>query len=408
MSMRRSDLTHRRRSRRLHACRSCCAQRARRARAEQLALREKDHGIWQRDDLAPTITSSARRFALGLHGARLRAGRPRRHRQREHAGMVLRRPRRPDARRRGGRHLPDQPLARAAIYRPPLAARASSSAATRSRPTRCSTPCASDDGLPDAAKHIVCVDMKGMRHYRPTAADVVRRRCSSSGADARGRRSARAALDGWHRRPAARRRHHPRLHLGHHRPAQGRDADAPQPALCGPRLRRGRRARATSLSSACATCRCAMWPSAASRAVMHLVTRRRRQLRRVDRHRGANLREIAPTFFLGVPRIWEKLQQGFLFRIKDSAPLPAPRLRGAAWPWPRRSPSAALPTAAAGQPARPPRLALLWLACCSATCSAILGLDRAAHRLLRRRHRSRRRCCASSTSSACRSPRATA
>lgn len=36
---------------------------------------------------------------------------------------------------------------------------------------------------------------------------------------------------------------------------------------------------------------------------------------------STNIREIAPTFFLGVPRIWEKLQQGFEFRIKDSGPL---------------------------------------------------------------------------------------
>lgn len=33
---------------------------------------------------------------------------------------------------------------------------------------------------------------------------------------------------------------------------------------------------------------------------------------------ATNVREIGPTFFLGVPRIWEKLQQGFEFRIKDS------------------------------------------------------------------------------------------
>lgn len=33
---------------------------------------------------------------------------------------------------------------------------------------------------------------------------------------------------------------------------------------------------------------------------------------------SANIREIAPTFFLGVPRIWEKLQQHFEFRMKDS------------------------------------------------------------------------------------------
>ena len=33
---------------------------------------------------------------------------------------------------------------------------------------------------------------------------------------------------------------------------------------------------------------------------------------------ASNVREIAPTFFLGVPRIWEKIQQGFEFRMKDS------------------------------------------------------------------------------------------
>ena len=33
---------------------------------------------------------------------------------------------------------------------------------------------------------------------------------------------------------------------------------------------------------------------------------------------ASNVREIAPTYFLGVPRIWEKLQQGFEFRMKDS------------------------------------------------------------------------------------------
>jgi long-chain acyl-CoA synthetase len=36
---------------------------------------------------------------------------------------------------------------------------------------------------------------------------------------------------------------------------------------------------------------------------------------------ATNIREIGPTFFLGVPRIWEKLQQGFEFRMKDSGRL---------------------------------------------------------------------------------------
>ena len=33
---------------------------------------------------------------------------------------------------------------------------------------------------------------------------------------------------------------------------------------------------------------------------------------------AANIREIAPTFFVGVPRIYEKLQQNFMFRLGDS------------------------------------------------------------------------------------------
>ena len=37
---------------------------------------------------------------------------------------------------------------------------------------------------------------------------------------------------------------------------------------------------------------------------------------------SANIREIAPSFFLGVPRIWEKLQQNFEFRMKDSGSVP--------------------------------------------------------------------------------------
>lgn len=36
---------------------------------------------------------------------------------------------------------------------------------------------------------------------------------------------------------------------------------------------------------------------------------------------AANIREIAPTFFVGVPRIYEKLQQGFLFRLGESGKL---------------------------------------------------------------------------------------
>jgi long-chain acyl-CoA synthetase len=36
---------------------------------------------------------------------------------------------------------------------------------------------------------------------------------------------------------------------------------------------------------------------------------------------AVNIREIAPTFFIAVPRIWEKLQQNFMMRLKESGAL---------------------------------------------------------------------------------------
>jgi long-chain acyl-CoA synthetase len=41
-----------------------------------------------------------------------------------------------------------------------------------------------------------------------------------------------------------------------------------------------------------------------------------------------NIREIAPTFFVGVPRIYEKLQQNFMIRLSDSS---APQRKLTAW-----------------------------------------------------------------------------
>jgi long-chain acyl-CoA synthetase len=36
---------------------------------------------------------------------------------------------------------------------------------------------------------------------------------------------------------------------------------------------------------------------------------------------AADVRDIAPTFFIGVPRIYEKLHQGFLFKLAESGPI---------------------------------------------------------------------------------------
>jgi len=52
--------------------------------------------------------------------------------------------------------------------------------------------------------------------------------------------------------------------------------------------------------------------------VLHLITGGRVNFAESIDTVATNIREIAPSFFLGVPRIWEKLQQGFEFRMKDS------------------------------------------------------------------------------------------
>jgi len=52
--------------------------------------------------------------------------------------------------------------------------------------------------------------------------------------------------------------------------------------------------------------------------VLHLITGGRINFAESIDTVATNIREIAPTFFLGVPRIWEKLQQHFEFRMKDS------------------------------------------------------------------------------------------
>lgn len=52
--------------------------------------------------------------------------------------------------------------------------------------------------------------------------------------------------------------------------------------------------------------------------IMHLVLGGRMNFAESIDTVSYNIREIAPTFFLGVPRIWEKLQQNFTFRIGEA------------------------------------------------------------------------------------------
>ena len=117
-----------------------------------------------------------------------------------------------------------------------------------------------------------------------------------------------------------------------------------------------------------------------------------------------NIREIAPTFFVGVPRIYEKLQQNFLFRLGESG-----RLRqGFAQGLFRTRPQIVGPAAERhATPGSTESLTHRSTFSCSATSSAISG-SRAAVTVSAPAPRSRRRRCASSTSSAARCRRAMA
>ena len=142
---------------------------------------------------------------------------------------------------------------------------------------------ANNDGLP-ALEAVVCIDMKGLRNYRQSQLMSFEQLCDR-GRALRARKPRRQR----HAGPAdlarrARRRLHPRLHLGHHRPAQGRDAHPSQSGLRGLDLRRSRRdrrqaVRGRELSAAVPRRRALLWRGDASGA------RRRRQLCGIDRYR---------------------------------------------------------------------------------------------------------------------------
>ena len=116
-----------------------------------------------------------------------------------------------------------------------------------------------------------------------------------------------------------------------------------------------------------------------------------------------NIREIAPTFFVGVPRIYEKLQQNFLFRLGESGQL-RQGFAKACFAWGRKLSDRR--QNGSDDLARPHRLTHCSTFCCSATSSAISG-SRAAVTVSAPAPRFRRRRCASSTSSAARCRRAT-
>jgi long-chain acyl-CoA synthetase len=73
-------------------------------------------------------------------------------------------------------------------------------------------------------------------------------------------------------------------------------------------------------TSACRTCRCATSPSGGDEWV-NAEAGVPGPLRRVDRDRPGQPREVQPTLFFAVPRIWEKIYAGIQIKMNSASPL---------------------------------------------------------------------------------------
>ena len=175
-------------------------------------------------------------------------------------------------------------------------------------------------GLP-ALEAIVCVDMKGLRHYRQPQLMSFEALCDLGKAYALEHPDANATLDRLIDASLSRRHLHPGLHVRHHRSAERRDAHASQPDLCGlSSMPRWSISPTSRLKSVCYLPLCHVAERCYSE-VMQLVLGGTVSFAELIDTVAVNIREIAPTFFVGVPRIYEKLQQHFLFKLGESGRL---------------------------------------------------------------------------------------
>lgn len=178
---------------------------------------------------------------------------------------------------------------------------------------------ANGEGLP-ALAHVFCVDMKGMRRYAPgrpgAFADLVALGEAAERDDPQAAGWLDARIDarvpddvailvytsGTTGPPKGAMLSHRNMIYGAHAYAGARGMlDRPFESVCYlPLCHVAERSYST---------------------VMHLITGGVVNFAESVDTVAADVREIAPTFFLGVPRIWEKLQQHFEFRMKDSGRL---------------------------------------------------------------------------------------
>jgi long-chain acyl-CoA synthetase len=178
---------------------------------------------------------------------------------------------------------------------------------------------ANDDGLP-AVEAIVCVDMKGLRHYRQRQLMSFETLCDLGKAHALERPDANASLDrligqaspddvcilvytsGTTGPPKGAMLTHRNLVYAAYTYAEAVDiADKPFESVCYLPL--------CHVAERCYS------------EVMQLVLGGTVSFAESIDTVAVNIREIAPTFFVGVPRIYEKLQQHFLFKLGESGRL---------------------------------------------------------------------------------------
>lgn len=170
------------------------------------------------------------------------------------------------------------------------------------------------DGLPDL-RHIICVDMKGMRKY-----DHPMLRSFEEVLDI-GQRETTRAGDAFERAIEATDPDDPAIMV-----YTSGTTGMPKGALLSHRniiYSAGQQTRQmgvtrSNLSVLCYLPLCHVAERLVS-SVMQLVNGSDVNFAESIDTVAVNLREIAPRGFLGVPRIWEKLQQNILIRLKDSS-----------------------------------------------------------------------------------------
>ena len=245
------------------------------------AIRHKDLGIWQTWTWAQVL-DEVRAFSVGLERARPQARRQDRHHRHQPAAALL-----GDVRGAGARRGAGAGLCRCGRRRDGLRAR------TRRGRRR--------GGRGPGAGRQAPVDLRPAAAARLTSSTTSRAACATTttrrsqmdrrrpggrARDARRRSGAARALGRrWWRRQGRRSRDHP-LHLGHHRPSEGRDAHLRQRRHLGAQRQRIRQARRERGGDRLSAARLGRRPHLLLRAVLHRRLLRQLPGSRRDRGRG--------------------------------------------------------------------------------------------------------------------------